>query len=106
MGAWGEKPYENDTALDWLGDATKPVVKKALKRGTNDQARAAAQFMIDMSSKYGIYIDPKLAELAIARLEKILAHETWVSLWQDPNAIKRSLKSQIKKLQELEDEFD
>jgi len=51
MGAWGYKPFENDSALDWLGAIERAVaveIHKALTHvDANHEALAAAKLLLE-----------------------------------------------------------
>jgi hypothetical protein len=81
MGAWGEAPWDNDSAADWFGDlfdATKLAdrVEKTLKGDVEDaheEIRAAAYLLVALGR---VYIWPvkeldRHLELAIGKLEQI-----------------------------------
>jgi hypothetical protein len=112
MGAWGEDPMQNDTALDWLrarveeplaatiGDTLTGYLNGAAQAA---EAEAAVALLIDYSgpssgARYrGIDIGPEaeerglwdLAETAVARL---LADSAWIDTWLDPATKGESLR--------------
>jgi hypothetical protein len=112
MGAWGEDPMQNDTALDWLksrveeplaatiGDTLAGYLKGASQPA---EAEAAVALLIDYSAppsgaKYrGIDIGSEAEEqglwdLAEKVVGQLLADSSWIDSWLDPATKIESLK--------------
>jgi len=105
MGAWGHKPWENDSAMDWLGpigDFALSEIRKALTlspRGDPGylEAIAAAALLQELSEK-GAHPNVAYAALkdgvydrAVATLSKIAADAQWISEWKQPDAMEAEL---------------
>lgn len=105
MGAWGYQPEDNDTAADWFGNTMgKSKLPSRIERGLRskdeDEVRAAA-FLLEQVGYVYIYDVSVLTDhlaLAIEKLHGILHDKAWIENWRDSNAIKRSLRKQIKEL--------
>ncbi len=108
MGAWGEGPLDNDTALDWISDlkARKALIgdiTKGLNKRDPDKNRAAAELIV-LGYKAKILDNEDAASLiprAIKQLNRILMDKVWVGVWKSPTKIKRSLQRQIRRLERL-----
>ncbi len=109
MGAWGHKPYENDSALDWLFEVEKPMVKtitaalkrvKAGKRGDYyHEGIAAAQLLLD-HCRAGHLPDLSYEAMrsgvfayAVLAIETIQADDAWIEEWKTPDVVRWMLKS-------------
>ena len=87
MGAWGIKPYENDSASDWFSDlwdefALPSKVEETLKMDLEDgheEIRAAAYVLIQLGNTYIWPVDSidRHCDLAARRLEEIKAMEIY-----------------------------
>jgi hypothetical protein len=54
MGAWGEGPYDNDSACDWLGaaaDAMERIIKSGLSSRWPEERIAAANLLLELPDK-------------------------------------------------------
>ena len=89
MGAWGQKAFENDDALDWLADLNRDMrlasrLKKDIKQKKDAYAaRAAIEYLI-RSDKAGILGVPEfeqLAPLAMERIEQIKVQYAAPKFW-------------------------
>jgi len=108
MGAWGEHPVDNDTAADWFGDLMDKTklpnqIEKALKSGEPEIQRVAAWLLGRIGYTYVYDIDAleKHLALAIEKLEEILKGD-WIKEWVNQSAVKRSVRKQIKVLEDLQ----
>ncbi len=118
MGAWGYKPFENDSALDWLGGIERAIaveIHKAFTRmDATYEAIAAAQLLLECTSKDSricIQYDamnwytrrprpPKrgtirpatksLFDIAIANLDK-LYKSAWPDEWDEPASSRKTI---------------
>jgi hypothetical protein len=113
MGAWGEDPMQNDTALDWLRARVEEPLAATIGdtlteylNGTAQpaEAEAAVALLIDYSgppsgAKYrGIDIGPEaeergLWELAEKVVARMLADSSWIDSWLDPATKTDSLRA-------------
>jgi hypothetical protein len=113
MGAWGEDPMQNDTALDWLRARVEEPLAATIGdtlagylNGTAQpaEAEAAVALLIDYSgprsgARYrGIDIGPEaeergLWELAEQVVVRMLADYSWIDSWLDPQTKLESLKA-------------
>lgn len=113
MGAWGEDPMQNDTALDWLRARVEEPLATTIGdtltgylNGTAHpaEAEAAVALLIDYSgpacgAKYraidlGLTADERgLWELAEKVVARMLADSSWIDSWLDPATKAESLKA-------------
>lgn len=89
MGAWGQKAFENDSALDWLGDLHKSMrlearIQKDIKQKKYAiSSRAAIEYMI-RSHKAGLFGGLEFEEitpLAIQRIDELKAELSDPQFW-------------------------
>ncbi len=109
MGAWGHKPFDNDSALDWLDQIEKPMVSvivaalrkvKSNKRGDGyHEGIAAAALLLDHCRKGH---QPDLSYQAVRQgvfawallaVETIQKDAEWIAEWKSPEAVERELRS-------------
>ena len=106
MGAWGYRPFENDAALDWMGEWVEPPLIRAIQRtlraylkGSDEEieeeaAEGAAALLFDLTSdtsrtKYKSLNlrhetkTRKLWALAIRAIDKMIADD-WPNGFNDP----------------------
>src|SRR3954466_15522721 len=122
MGAWGEDPMANDTALDWMGAQVEAPLAAAIQdtfqgylegRRKPAEAEAAAALLVDYTTCPGVmkyrHIDlgPEAAERGLGRLgseviRRMMADESWINSWLDPGTKLRVLEELLAELQELE----
>jgi hypothetical protein len=113
MGAWGEDPMQNDTALDWLRARVEEPLAATIDdtlagylKGTvrPAEAEAAVAVLVDYSgapsgAKYrGIDIGPEAEErglwdLAEEVVGRLLADSAWIDSWLDPATKIEALRS-------------
>ncbi len=108
MGAWGEKPYDNDTAADWfdhLFNKTKfaAEVEKGLASDNIDEQRAAA-FVVEKLA-VSVYVWPfdsydRLIGKAIDVLLGILGDIDWLNSWDDKDEVVKILYESLNNLKE------
>ena len=108
MGAWGEGPYDNDTAADWFYDISKKPITSLITNGLEskdyDEIRAAAYLLERVGETHWVYPEEYRephVNLALEKLKDILQDDEWTSNWRDVKAIKKSVKDQIKALEKL-----
>lgn len=120
MGAWGEEPWANDAAADWLGTITQTIpvdkieaafVSPPPSHQGIDEARAAC-YLLQCFGR-SVHLWPGNSELlygqliprAIAYLENVInpPDETWsyTDGWTDRPAIEASLEEQLVGLRQL-----
>ncbi len=98
MGAWGEEPLSNDTAMDLYGDIIAKVEKVANKKSTDsfksdyDKIRAAALILVrlDVERNY-----KQEAARLFDKLKVILLDEEWIGDWNTPEAVHTSTADQL-----------
>jgi len=99
MGAWGSGPHDNDTAMDFFFLLEKKPITKIVSQGLGsddyDQVRAAAWLLQRLDRAYPVELCGPHYELAMTRLEQILADREWMSTWKDRTAIVASLRIQL-----------
>lgn len=110
MGAWGEKPYDNDSAADWFGDVLSPVsdkVEELLQRPVDEthyaEYRAAAWLLTKIGRNYVYDVNRREDHLSKLhdRLQTIRADQDWIDGWQDEKEIISELDEQIAQMQRV-----
>lgn len=101
MGAWGVKPFDNDSALDWLGPIEDFAAKriettlKTFKHGRDyHEAIAAAALLLELTAHhadgsplclcYHATLKTNLYALATAVIEAIQKDAKWIADWKHP----------------------
>ena len=87
MGAWGLKPYENDSAVEWFDELWKqcPIpskVEETLRldlEDSHEEVRAAAHVLVQLGENYIWPVDSidRHCDLAARRLEEMKAMEIY-----------------------------
>lgn len=102
MGAWGEGPYDNDTAADWFYGLDNTGIYDFIESGLNSEdyyeQRAAAWLVQRLAESVYVYnLDKfdKHRKLAVERLTNILNDNDWLNSWRDRDLVEESLRSQI-----------
>ncbi len=132
MGAWGEKPMENDEALEWLANQVESpllaCVERTFQRFLADpadevsliEAEAAAALLVDLTGdqtrmKYtdfrGGFLGYEARQrglwtLAARAVEKILEDKEWLSGWNDPERKEAILKDLLADLKAAEAAYE
>jgi len=93
MGAWGEEPWDNDSAADWFGDLWEgtPMGERtleALRSGEGEVMVAALWFCTQLCRVYVWPIDhlDETLDAAIAAADQLLAgddEDGFLDLWDD-----------------------
>jgi len=125
MGAWGDQPFQDDTALDWLGGVQSEIARKvrqALRTGTGlnhyeyVEVIAAAE-VLDAATGYegtrrlrqetrgviGLHYEAeeqRLYSRAVRALKKIERDAAWFGTWQEPakkRAVVRALRESLER---------
>ena len=124
MGAWGDQPFEDDSALDWLGGVQREIAKQvrlALRTdaGLNHyeyvEVVAAAE-VLDAATTYrgngcrqetrgviGLHYEAeeqRLYSRAVRALKKIERDAAWFSTWREPakkRAVVRALRESLER---------
>lgn len=100
MGAWGEGPLENDTALDFMYHLDKLPMSDVIDLGLNskdyDEIRAACWLL----EKLDVVFDycnkkPAQAQCAVKKLSEIATDNEWLDRWTNKKAIHTSVMAQI-----------
>jgi hypothetical protein len=122
MGAWGEDPMANDTALDWLSSQIETPVAVSIHTafrsyldgaGNPAEAEAAAALLIEytapsQATKYrGIDLTQAAVELDLWRIgreviERLLADEAWIDTWLDPGTKREVLRGLLTEMEQPE----
>ena len=103
MGAWGEQPWDNDTAADWFGSVLTgnpliATVNQTLREGESEEQYAALWLVAELGRVY-VWPINELEEtlaLAVAAADTILAGEDsegWLELWENDPAMIASITS-------------
>lgn len=103
MGAWGEQPWENDSAADWFGDLWDgtPIVGRVHAGLRSDDTLEAVAALWLCSQLCRIYVWPvdavdQTLHLGIAVADRILAGEDaegFLSLWDERPDMRAQIES-------------
>jgi hypothetical protein len=74
MGAWGHRTFENDSALDWLGD---------LAEGDPSLVGEALDVAAGSAEDAYLEVDEASAALAAAELERVYERSELRELWDE-----------------------
>ena len=106
MGAWGEGPYDNDTAADWFYGLESTGIYALIESGlaSNDyyEQRAAAWLVQKLAESAYVYNVDKIDEhrrVAVEKLQGILNDDEWLDCWRDRNVVEESIRNQINEIQ-------
>lgn len=110
MGAWGTRPYDNDTAADWFIGLLKPAanqIEDLLNRPVDDshydEYRAAAWFLTKIGRNF-VYPTAMLGNHLSKlhdRLQTMRADDTWLSTWFKRDEIEAEMDELIQQLQRV-----
>lgn len=117
MGAWGERPYDNDTAADWFAGLLEPVAKQIedllnldVDESNYDEYRAAAWFITKIGRNYVYPTVNRGTHLSILhnhlsrlhdRLQTIRNDNGWLDGWRDRAKIEAEMDNLIRQLQRV-----
>lgn len=109
MGAWGYGHLDNDSALDFISfifnmkPITKLAKKKKLDRAMDyDEVRAACEVCIKLSKLGYLHLDIEVVDGLTNHLDFILKDKEWLNGWDNPQAVKKNIRSLLKKMRDLE----
>ena len=110
MGAWGERPYDNDTASDWLhevlttaSDKIEELVNLPVDASNYDEYRAAAWLLTKICRTYvydAEHIDDHLSKLH-DRLQTIKNDIGYIATWKSPTEFVNDLDELIQQIQRV-----
>ncbi len=130
MGAWGYAPMENDEALEWLANEVEAPLLTSIKRALQDfldqtekddlktiNAEAAAALFVDLTGDHAMlkytpfssgYFGYQAKEdglwsLAAKVLAKVSEDEVWLSVWNEPDQKRQSLKQLLSDLHRIQE---
>jgi Domain of unknown function (DUF4259) len=117
MGAWGVDPFDNDSALDWLGAfVARPIVREIELtlmsarwgeeggRAGYHEALAAAALLLRLTEPKTVpdisydAINNDVFDKGIDALTRIFADKQWADTWNSPRAIRRVIDNLIRGL--------
>lgn len=106
MGAFGTRPYDNDTAADWFGKVLAPVsdsieelLNRPVEEDNYDEYRAAAWLLIKIGRNFVYDINRRNDHLSRlhTRLQIIRDDQGWMDCWTDD--IKGEMDELIQQMQ-------
>jgi hypothetical protein len=110
MGAWGTRPYDNDTAADWFAGATAGMVseitnllQKPISDQYYDEYRAAAWILTKIGRNYvydSLLLDNHLAGIH-ERLKTMRRDTGWIATWRNPTEIQADLDDLIQQVERV-----
>jgi hypothetical protein len=102
VGAWGEQPWENDSAADWFGDLWDgtPIVERVHAGLRSEDSFEAVAALWTCSHLCRVYVWPVATiddtlELGISAADRILSgddDEGFLSLWDDRPDIRQQIE--------------
>lgn len=104
MGAWGYEPFDNDSALDWLGHVVVRPIGNTLKvkpatarRYKYAEQIAAADLLLDLRKlSYGS--TGRFLKLASTHVAAALADEQYIASWQHPAKARAALHKLLRRI--------
>ncbi len=112
MGAFGDRPFENDAALDWLAKAQGFALyelKKAVIMKDWDIVRAVVDFALSSEIRHHWVcredVEPYLDALQLIPTSWIIP-ESWLINWDHPKAVVIQVVLASRALTEIVEEFN
>ena len=109
MGAWGERPDQNDDACDLHGDLldkfSKLVVKQFKKKKVHAHDRWARLGALKLLMQSAPAIVYKARDAALLDLEALKQDTEWLDSWKDEDAVKTAMEQFRTELLALEREY-
>lgn len=100
MGAWGYKPFENDTALDFMGGIADMIAEKAL-RAKEPEAFLAGVYALSLLGGAGV-IDSAHGKRMTKRLAALSKNKEWLERWVDGGkGSKKAIDGLLKELESM-----
>ena len=103
MGAWGYGSFQNDTAMDFVGNilnekALKELVnKKKLDHYNYDEIRVSAEILVHLHKIQNMWVDQEVIDGLIRGLDLAIEDKSWHDTWRD----EKSAKDMVKHLRKL-----
>jgi len=100
MGAWGYKPDQNDTALDWKWEAEKHIDKAFLLREVQSRQPEVRRMAAELLTIQKTNLTEQEIEVTRNSLQELLEKDFiwWINDWNEPEEMKRLIQSEIDKL--------
>jgi len=108
MGAWGYEAFENDHALDWVGEVVNEdfwsKIKKALEGEDHDEIRAAAGVTIAVLSgvRGAAPYEYDIRKIAYDSLKRIMWDGKWLDSWGNPAEVIKGIQKQLRELESID----
>jgi len=108
MGAWGHEAFENDHALDWVGEVVNDdfwgKIKTALEGENHDEIRAAAGITIAVLSgcRATAPYQYDIRKIAYDSLKRIMWDGKWLDSWDDPAEVIKYIQKQLRELESID----
>ena len=113
MGAWGYGSFDNDSAMDFIGDVIninklEKLIKLIHKKNSDldyNEVRVAAEFVLHLHEINSLWFDRHIIDGLVDGLELAIADKEWFDSWRDERDAKsiiKQLKSFVKKLKALD----
>ena len=106
MGAWGEKPWDNDTAADFCYHIDSIPITKLIGQGlasnTEDEQRIAAWLLSSVGQHY-VYpceLKDQQCKLALQRLEA-MRNGDWIAGWNNQQRVHKLLGEEIEAIKAI-----
>jgi len=111
MGAWGELPFENDYALDWMTSVNDFLTQRIHDGLVNEDyfcKRGAAELLITSINKDLVmdHYNIKNIRLAIVELNIISDDTKWINTWSRPSSVEDDIKRQLGVLKGLLEDLE
>ena len=108
MGAWGYEAFENDHALDWVGEVVNEdfwsKIKKALEGEDHDEIRAAAGLTIAVLSgcRATAPYEYDIRKIAYDSLNRIMGDRNWLESWGHSDEVIKDIQKQLRELESID----
>jgi len=103
MGAWGEGPFGNDAAADFVVQVLEPCHKvidsKTSSAAEKHYAMARVGIQIRLLAQGTDILGGASLEPALEALQRMRADEEWIAGWRSPKQIQAALDAEIAAVQ-------
>lgn len=108
MGAWGEGPFENDSALDWFDSKMKGEIENTIQeaydkpnRGREGEAMCAIRCAVMLCADGRLRAFRDVLTLAKSFLEELKVNEAYLSSWREPDVALRQIRKELARVNML-----
>ena len=108
MGAWGYEAFENDHALDWVGEVVNDdfwgKVKTALEGENHDEIRAATGLTIAVLSgcRATAPYEYDIRKISYDSHNRIMGDRNWLESWGHSDEVIKDIQKQLRELESID----